>query len=161
MGCVIPDTSFPAIPLLINSQRHLVKVPFSTYFFMLESDSGRVNRYRNNRGGTIMNPDYEKCIQACIECMEACNSCYDACLLEDNVKMMADCIRMDRECADMCAFAVQSMQRNSPFAEQVCTLCAEVCQACGEICRQHEAKHCQDCADVCFACADACRTMAA
>jgi hypothetical protein len=93
--------------------------------------------------------------------MEACNTCYSACLEEEDVKMMADCIRLDRECADICGFAVKSMQSNSPFASQICQLCAEICEACGNECKQHDHDHCQKCADACFKCADACRKMVA
>ncbi|MGG6447421.1 four-helix bundle copper-binding protein, partial [Pseudobacillus badius] len=78
-----------------------------------------------------MNVMYEECVKACLECMETCNVCYDACLKEEDVKMMADCIRLDRECADICAFAAKSMQTNSPFAKQICQLCADICEACG------------------------------
>ncbi len=48
---------------------------------------------------------------------------------------MADCVRLDRECADMCAFAAEAMSRNSPFAQQICQLCAEICEACGNECK--------------------------
>lgn len=105
--------------------------------------------------------NYEECIKACQACMDACNHCFSACLEEDHVKMMAQCIRLDRECADICALAVKAMQTNSPFAGQICGLCADICQACGEECRKHDHDHCQKCADACFSCAEACRKMAA
>lgn len=108
-----------------------------------------------------MNTTYEECIRACLECMEACNTCYDACLKEENLKMMASCVRIDRECADICAFAAKSMQSNSPFAHQICQLCADICEACGNECKKHDHEHCQKCAEVCFKCAEACRKMSA
>lgn len=92
--------------------------------------------------------------------MEACNRCYDACLKEENVKMMVECIRTDRECADICALAIKSMQSNSPFAAQICKLCAEICEACGNECKKHDHQHCQECAEACYRCAEACRSMA-
>ncbi|WP_110926757.1 four-helix bundle copper-binding protein [Bacillus massiliglaciei] len=104
---------------------------------------------------------YKECIQACLECMEACNHCYDACLGEEDIKMMAGCIRLDRECADICAFAVKSMQTNSPVAKKVCQLCADICEACGYECQKHDHDHCQKCAEACFRCAKHCREMAA
>ena len=104
---------------------------------------------------------YEECIKACLECMEACNGCYDACLKEENVNMMADCIRYNRECADICALAAKAMQSDSPFAKQICKLCADICEACGKMCEQHNhANHCKECAESCFKCAEICRTMA-
>ena len=109
-----------------------------------------------------MNKDmYQVCIDACIECIDACNVCFDACLEEDHMKMMADCIRLDRECADICALAVKSMQSNSPFANEICNLCAVICKACGEECQKHDHDHCQKCAGACFKCADACLSMTA
>lgn len=104
---------------------------------------------------------YEECIQACLECMEACNVCYDACLKEKDLAMMVDCIRLDRECADICAFAAKSMQSGSPFAKQICQLCAEICEACGNECKKHDHDHCQRCAEACFRCAEECRKMVA
>jgi hypothetical protein len=93
--------------------------------------------------------------------MEQCNRCFDECLKEDDVKMMADCIRLDRECADMCAFAAKAMQSNSPFAKEICALCAKICRACGDECAKHEHhQHCKDCADACYRCAEACEQMA-
>ncbi|OCA85093.1 four-helix bundle copper-binding protein [Pseudobacillus wudalianchiensis] len=108
-----------------------------------------------------MNTIYEECIKACIECMEACNHCYDSCLKEEDVSMMAGCIRLDRECADICALAIKSMQSNSPFAKQICQLCADICEACGNECKKHEHDHCQKCAEACFRCAEECHKLAA
>ncbi|WP_408607789.1 four-helix bundle copper-binding protein [Bacillus xiapuensis] len=96
-----------------------------------------------------------------LSCSETCNVCYVACLNEDDVTMMADCIRLERECADICAFAAKSMQSDSPFAKQICQLCADICIACGNECQKHDHDHCQKCADVCFRCAEECRKMSA
>ncbi|WP_404802197.1 four-helix bundle copper-binding protein [Bacillus infantis] len=93
--------------------------------------------------------------------MDACNMCFDACLKEEDVKMMARCIRLDRECADFCAFAAKAMQSDSPFAKQICAVCADICEACGEECKKHDHEHCQRCADACLKCAEICRSMAA
>lgn len=108
-----------------------------------------------------MNTIYQECIQACLDCIKACNTCYDAYLNEEDVKMMVPCIRMDRECADIYAFAVKSMETNSPFIQQICQACAEICEACGNECKQHNHEHCQTCAESCFTCAEACRKMVA
>lgn len=111
------------------------------------------------QGGEKMN--YNECIKACLECIEACNNCFDSCLNEKEVASMVHCIRLDRECADICALAVKAMQTNSPFALQICQLCADICQACGEECGKHSHEHCQKCAAACFKCAEACRKMVA
>lgn len=53
--------------------------------------------------------------------------------------------RLDRECADICTLAVKSMQSNSPFASQICQLCAEICEACGNACKKHDHhEHCRN-----------------
>lgn len=91
-----------------------------------------------------MHEKYQECIQECLHCMQICNHCYDACLKEENVKMMADCIRLDRECADICGFAAKAMASNSPFAPEICQLCASICEACGNECKnitQHTVKN--------------------
>lgn len=75
--------------------------------------------------------------------------------------MMASCIRLDKECADICAFAVKTMQSNSPFAQQICQLCADICESCGIECKKHNHEHCQNCAEACFRCAEVCRKMRA
>lgn len=74
--------------------------------------------------------------------------------------MMAECIRLDRECADICAYAAESMARNSPFVQQICQLCAKICEACGNECKKHDHVHCQQCAEACLICAETCRKMA-
>jgi hypothetical protein len=69
--------------------------------------------------------------------------------------------RLDRECADICALAAKSMQSNSPFASQICQLCAEICEACGNACKKHDHhEHCRKCAESCFRCSEICRKMA-
>ncbi|TXC89797.1 four-helix bundle copper-binding protein [Metabacillus litoralis] len=108
----------------------------------------------------MLNQQYKECIQACLECMEACNVCYSACLKEEDVAMMSYCIRLDKECADICGFTAKAMQSNSPFAEQICKLCAEICEACGKECEKHDQEHCKKCAESCFRCAEECRKMA-
>jgi hypothetical protein len=111
-------------------------------------------------GKKTMQNMYQACIEECLKCMEICNSCYSACLQESDVKMMVECIRLDRECADICALAAKSMSSNSPFAKEICQLCAKICEACGNECKKHEHQHCKECADACFRCAEACKLMA-
>lgn len=69
------------------------------------------------------NESYAECIKACLERLQRCNS-FDICLIrrEHNGRI---CILLDRQCADMCNTAVQAMTRNSPYAEDICLLCAK------------------------------------
>ncbi|KAB7705988.1 four-helix bundle copper-binding protein [Bacillus aerolatus] len=108
-----------------------------------------------------MNATYEECLQACLDCLEACNVRYNAYLNKDDLKMMASCIRLDRECADACALAVKALQFDSPFAAQICQLCADICEACGKEYEKYKYEHCQKRAEVCFKCAEACRKTTA
>ena len=112
-------------------------------------------------GELVMNSSYEDCIAECLRCAMACESCASACLEEQDVKMMAACIKLDRDCADICRLAATLMARGSPFANEICVLCAKICKACGQECGTHEAEHCQQCSKACLACAQACESMAA
>ena len=69
---------------------------------------------------------------------------------------MAQCVALDMDCAALCRLAAGFMSRGSPFAEDVCRICAMACQACGDECAKHEMAHCQQCAKACRACADEC-----
>lgn len=102
---------------------------------------------------------YANCIEACDACAAACNHCAASCLKEDNVSDMTKCIELDMDCAELCRLASAFMARNSPFALDLCRLCAQVCDKCAEVCARHDHDHCQDCARACKRCADECRLM--
>ncbi|MEF2965111.1 four-helix bundle copper-binding protein [Paenibacillus sp. M1] len=102
---------------------------------------------------------YRETIEACLECMNACNYCYVSSLKEYELAMLRECIRFDRECADICAFTAEALSRNTPFAAEICELCAKACDACAEECEKHEHDHCKDCAAACRRCAEICRKM--
>jgi len=103
----------------------------------------------------------QKCMQACADCSTECERCAEACLDEADIQLMAECIRLDRDCADFCRLAVALISRNSRFARQFCSLCAEICETCAAECGHHQAEHCRRCATSCAVCATACRQMAA
>ncbi|WP_379126753.1 four-helix bundle copper-binding protein [Paenibacillus sp. sgz500958] len=102
---------------------------------------------------------YQECIEACIKCMNACNYSYVSSLKEYDLESLRDIIRMDRECADICAFAVQAMTRQSPFVAEICRLCAEICERCAEVCSQNVLTRCNGCIEACLSCAEACRQI--
>jgi hypothetical protein len=103
---------------------------------------------------------HQSCIAACNACADACDHCASACLQEQDVQMMAQCIALDMDCAAICRLAAGAMSRGSPFAREICGLCAQMCQASGDECGKHSMDHCQACAQACRACADECRRMA-
>ena len=100
-----------------------------------------------------------ECIQICQKCLAACEHCASSCLREEHVEEMSRCIALDRSCADVCALTARELLRASPFANDLCTLCAGVCESCADECGQHDADHCQNCASACRDCAMACRLV--
>ncbi|AIQ64350.1 hypothetical protein PSTEL_15895 [Paenibacillus stellifer] len=102
---------------------------------------------------------YQDCIEACLKCIDACNFSYVSSLKEYDLARLREWIRMDRECADMCAFAIEAMTRQSPFVAEICRLCAEVCEATANECGRYERTHCRDCIEACLKCAETCRQV--
>lgn len=78
---------------------------------------------------------HQQLIDALQNCIVACNHCYDACLKEEDIKMMAECIRLDRECAEICSYLAQALCRDTPFAKELASVCANICEACGDECK--------------------------
>ncbi len=104
---------------------------------------------------------YDMCIKACQVCLLECEHCANVCLHEEDCNDLARCISLDRDCASICALAIEMMARNSPFAKEICALCAKICRACGDECSKHQhMEHCQRCAKACYQCAEACEKMA-
>ncbi|MCS1350822.1 four-helix bundle copper-binding protein [Mechercharimyces sp. CAU 1602] len=101
----------------------------------------------------------QQCIDACLNCAQSCRICLTACLHEPDVANRIECIRTLQDCIDICDSAVRFMTANSPYAMQVCDLCATICSACAQQCTQMQDEHCQMCATHCQECADACRSM--
>lgn len=102
---------------------------------------------------------YQSCIAACQACAIACDTCLAGCLDEQDVKMMTACIKLDIDCSKICYLAISFMATNSPYANEVCELCATICEACAEACGKHDNDHCKACAEACKKCAEACRSM--
>ncbi|TYP57635.1 uncharacterized protein DUF326 [Thermosediminibacter litoriperuensis] len=103
---------------------------------------------------------YQRCIELCNSYMKACEECVNSCLKEPDVAARIKCVQMLRDCADICSLASQFMARNSAFAKQICSLCADICEACARECEMFKDAHCQQCADICRRCAQECRYMA-
>lgn len=102
---------------------------------------------------------YQSCIEACQACAITCDTCIAACLDEQDVKMMTACIKHDMDCSKICYLAISFMATNSPYADQICELCATICEACATECSKHHNDHCKACAEACRKCAEACRSM--
>ncbi len=104
--------------------------------------------------------EYDECIIACQACASACTSCAMDCLKETDVHHLTECIKLNLECAAICKAAVEMMDLESEYAEQICRSCEEICYRCAEECEKHEdMEHCLECAEECRNCADACAKM--
>ncbi|KEI00922.1 four-helix bundle copper-binding protein [Clostridium botulinum] len=110
-------------------------------------------------GNVVSNQKYQTCIDICLECSEVCEWCSNCCLNEPDPKAMVCCIKLDSDCADMCTLAAKFMARDSQFAKQLCSLCAQICKCCGEECAKHPNDHCKNCANICNRCATECENM--
>lgn len=98
------------------------------------------------------------CIAACNDCATACGHCFAH--MSGTASSNA-CPACCIECAAMCRLSADAIARHSPFAKQLCQLCADICDWCAKECGAHDMAHCKACAESCRRCADACRKMAA
>jgi hypothetical protein len=109
----------------------------------------------------LQNTKYQDCIDVCSACAESCEFCATSCLREQDIKTLERCIQLDRDCATVCWTASQLMSRDSEYAKQICSTCAEFCDACAEECEKHQQmEHCKLCAQACRSCAEGCRKIA-
>ena len=97
------------------------------------------------------------CIDACNDCATECGSCFSHMVGKESEN---DCPACCIECASICRLCADAIARNSPFAKQICQLCADICGWCAEQCDAHDMDHCKRCAAACRRCAEACRAMA-
>jgi hypothetical protein len=102
-----------------------------------------------------------ECIHECYVCVSACESCLAAGPAGDEAGALEKCRLLARSCSDACVFAAREMARESPFADEVCAVCARICKACGDACAEHPGEVYQRCAAACHRCADRCRLTAA
>ena len=104
----------------------------------------------------MLNEQYQKSIEACMDCASACNHCAASCLEEKEVQSLTKCIRLDLECAVICQVTAELMSQGSRYTGEICELCATICNACAEECEKHadrDTTHCKECAETCKACA--------
>ena len=78
----------------------------------------------------MANHQFQTAIDAFVRCARECEHCGNMCEMEPDAYLRAECIRLDRDCAEICWTTAAFLLHDSPFAEQICRLCAEVCTAC-------------------------------
>lgn len=105
----------------------------------------------------MANEHYQKCIAACLRCVESCSQCCGS-ASDESKALRAACMRFD--CAQICRLAIELMNRDSEFVEEVCGVCAAICEACSQEHARDANEHCQQCAELCRRCASECRAIA-
>lgn len=108
-----------------------------------------------------MNEKMQQCIKDCTTCYQVCIQTVQHCLKLGGDHAAPDHIRLLLDCSDLCKTSIDLMLRQSPYAHQLCDLCAAVCEACAADCEDmmgsDEAM--KACAQACRDCARSCRAM--
>jgi len=105
---------------------------------------------------------FDACAKACSDCQRACDSCANHCshMVAEGKKEHLKTLQTCQDCATHCAAAAAITARQGPFADLICTACAEACVRYGKECAKFpEDKHMKACAEECKKCAKACREM--
>lgn len=131
--------------------------------FALTCDLG--TRAGQDGGGSFQAGQFVKCAEACADCQRACESCAAHCadMLARGRKDHLSTLQTCQDCATHCAAAAAIVARKGPFADTICTACAEACSRCAKECAKH-ADHdaeMKKCAEACRRCEQACREMLA
>ena len=105
--------------------------------------------------------EYEECISDCFSCYEQCTVCLSHCMSMGGEHVEAKHLSLMMECAQLCSTSASFMQFNSPFAIELCQVCAKVCDACASSCDEVDPEDpvMQECSAMCRQCADSCRNM--
>ena len=104
----------------------------------------------------------DECAEACAECQVECNSCATHCLsmLKEGKKEHFETAQTCLDCATICAAASEVVARGGPFADLICTACADACEKCAKACEEFpDDKHMKKCAEECRECEKECRAM--
>jgi len=105
---------------------------------------------------------FDGCAKACSDCQRACDSCATHCasMVAEGKKDHLTTLRTCQDCATHCGAAACITARKGPFADLICTACAEACARCGKECDKFsDDKNMKMCADECHKCEKACREM--
>lgn len=102
------------------------------------------------------------CAKACDDCGRMCDACGAHCAKlvaggkREHLKTLQTC----QDCATVCQAASCVVARKGPFADLICTACADACKRCGEACEAFKDEPMMKrCAEECRKCETACREM--
>ena len=102
----------------------------------------------------------DECIRDCMDCHRECQeTLFQKCLPSGGQHVESDHVRLMSDCIAICELAADAMMRDSRWATQICSLCAEICQACAESCERIDSYEMKSCAEACRRCAQSCESM--
>lgn len=111
---------------------------------------------------SAVNKMFRDCAEACSDCQRECDACSSHCARhvsmghKDHLTTLMTC----QDCANFCAAAAQIVSRGGPFADLICSACAEACARCGKECEKFpDDDTMKQCAEECRKCEKACRNM--
>lgn len=111
---------------------------------------------------TAKNSNAVTCIDACLRGAVAADRNWSACLHEPEVASLTQCVRLSADCSQLCRATAFLISHGSPFARELCEVCAMACEACAQECDQHVGDHAhfRECAEACREVARECRSYA-
>lgn len=99
------------------------------------------------------------CIEDCLECSRVClEAAMNHCLKSGGNHVSRDHFRLMMDCVEICETATHFQLTESPYANQVCAICAEICEACANSCEKLSGM--ETCVLICLKTADSCRSVA-
>ncbi len=103
----------------------------------------------------------QECIDKLLECYKASGLCLKHCLSMGGAHTAESHLSALIECEEMCQTAVDFLVADSPFAYELCDICARVCDSCAESCAKIDENDLpmKECIKACYECAQACRMM--
>jgi hypothetical protein len=105
---------------------------------------------------------FDKCANACNDCEQICAACVTHCatLVSQGKKEHLETLQTCQDCAAHCRAAADIVARKGPFADLICTACAEACKRCGDACDKHkDDPMMKKCTEECRRCEKECREM--
>ena len=106
------------------------------------------------------NPDFKKCIDACLACAAACNHCAYECLHSSEVTQHIRCIQLNHESAIICFAAANMLSSGNKHIGALYQECIEICTACAQECEKYaHMEHCKTCAANCRKCVKQCKSI--